>query len=50
MHAFGRKIVVPAIVGALVGIAAYKLSGVIIGLVSALAILVLAYYLWVRFT
>lgn len=39
----------PAIVGFLVGIAAYKLSGVIVGLVSALAILALAYYLWIRF-
>jgi hypothetical protein len=40
----------PLIVGFLVGIAAYKLSGILVALASVLAILALAYFLWLRVT
>ena len=40
----------PLVIGALVGLAAYKLSGILVALISVVAILALAYFLWLRFT
>jgi hypothetical protein len=41
---------VPLIVRFLIGIAAYKLSGILVALISVVAILALAYFLWLWFT